>query len=126
MEPASACILLYPHNPGTFCLEKAVPQFMAIVRAIANQGKETVVLFCQNDECGNSVRQQLAQDDDDDDNKNITVLTCRSSDSWARDTAPTFVFSSVSTTETITRHQCHLVGLDWDFNAYGGENDGCY
>ena len=50
-EPHSACLLLYPHNGGTFRLDcrPAQEQVLQVARAISHHGKEDVVLFCIND-----------------------------------------------------------------------------
>jgi agmatine deiminase len=46
----------------------------------------------------------------------IEVLRIDSDDAWARDTAPTFVKNSISVVR----------GINWCFNAWGGEVDGLY
>lgn len=45
-----------------------------------------------------------------------TVFCVETDDSWARDTAPTFVVNDDE----------EILGLDWQFNAWGGEYDGLY
>lgn len=47
--------------------------------------------------------------------KNVKILTIPTNDSWARDTAPTFVTDGSK-----------VRGIDWRFNAYGGDYDGLY
>lgn len=47
---------------------------------------------------------------------NIRVIELSSDDAWARDTGPTFVFNQ----------QGQQVGLDWEFNAWGGFQGGLY
>ena len=59
-----------------------------------------------------------------DDLSNISIHICESDDTWARDTAPTFVFQE--TRIEGAGKQTQLVGIDWDFNAYGGPEEGCY
>lgn len=49
--------------------------------------------------------------------ENIHVWNIESDDSWARDVGPTF---------TISSHPCQLRGINWKFNAWGGEVDGLY
>jgi agmatine deiminase len=115
--PHSACILLYPHNPGTYRLDRVATEFLAVVRSIQEKGEESVVLFCKDALQAEQVRDKLRRADEGGETEaSIVVLTCPSNDTWARDTSPTFVVDSSKT----------LVGLDWDFNAYGGEADGCY
>lgn len=121
-SPHSASILLYPHNSSTYCLERVVPEFLAVIQAIQNEGEESVLLFYKDDSHVEQVKKklQLLRDDHDGKAARIIVLTCPSNDSWARDTAPTFVVNTKDS-ETTT-----LVGLDWKFNSYGGEMEGCY
>lgn len=47
---------------------------------------------------------------------NVTLLEMESDDAWARDVGPTFVIN-----ETGGR-----VGINWEFNAWGGSVDGLY
>lgn len=124
-SPHAACILLYPHNPGTFRLDRARPEFLAVARAIAHRGGEAVLLFCKDDTQATSVEKCLVGAE----KEQIKVFTCPSNDSWARDTAPTFVIVSrgtETTTTTATSTRSTLLGLDWAFNAYGGPEEGCY
>ncbi|XP_073040481.1 agmatine deiminase isoform X2 [Primulina eburnea] len=45
-------------------------------------------------------------------------------DSWLRDTGPTFV---VKNRITDTENQgSRIAGIDWNFNGYGGVDEGCY
>ncbi|WP_409967592.1 agmatine deiminase [Bengtsoniella intestinalis] len=46
----------------------------------------------------------------------IELLPIQSNDAWARDTAPTFVVNGDGA----------LRGIDWQFNAWGGDFDGLY
>lgn len=115
-SPHSGCIILYPHNARTFSLARAQVQFEAVIRAIATDGHETVHVFCVNE--GEALRvSQLFTMDGAIEDPRIHVHVCASNDTWARDTAPTFV---------VQRKTNKLIGIDWDFNAYGGPDEGCY
>lgn len=134
-SPHAACILLYPHNPRTYRLDRVIPAFLAVARAIVEQGNESVLFFCKD----GATREQLEAElllraencetwSSSGKGARVFALTCASNDTWARDVAPTFVVEhdllhrrddDSKTTKTI------LVGLDWDFNAYGGEAGGC-
>jgi len=169
-EPHSACLILFPHNPDTFRVDKAVEEIIALATAIATVGKEAVYLLCNNDGNHNNdnseealrvaerVRLQLRQqglllpeqqdhptDVDVDVDVDVEASTstnaststivspiciaaCPSNDTWARDTAPTFVFRSRCSTGE-KKEQAppqELIGLDWNFNAYGGPEEGAY
>ena len=65
----------------------------------------------------------------------VHLMICPSEDTWARDTGPTFVveekFNTEATMDDLHVHKSRigttsLIGLDWEFNAYGGKEDGCY
>ena len=71
------------------------------------------------------------EDDDDDSTTKVYLMLCPSEDTWARDTGPTFVVKTTIQTNITndvvgTETSRLMVGLDWDFNAYGGKDDGCY
>jgi len=109
----AACLILYPHNAAVFRLSKARPQVEQVARTIASAGQEKVILYCQSLE-DQAQLQKHVQDE-----PNIHVQVCPSNDTWARDTAPTFVREQSEDGQ-------QLIGLDWDFNAYGGPEEGCY
>ncbi|KAL0441995.1 UNVERIFIED_CONTAM: Agmatine deiminase [Sesamum radiatum] len=54
----------------------------------------------------------------------IRVVEMNMNDSWFRDTGPTFVIkNSVSSKEKLGNK---IAGIDWNFNSYGGIEEGCY
>lgn len=126
-HPHEACLITYPHNAGVFRSDKskcdlARAEVRNVARAICYQGKENVYLFCNTQEEVEELQSLLDKESADQvlgskDSANIFVLLCPSDDSWCRDTGPTFAFSEESN---------QVVGLDWDFNAYGGPEEGCY
>ena len=50
---------------------------------------------------------------------NLHIIEMETDDSWARDTGPTFVFNKNG--DMLSR-----IGINWTFNAWGGEYDGLY
>jgi len=123
-QPHEACLILYPHNTGVFRSEVskcdlARAEVRNVARAIQN-GKENVFIFCntqeEDDELRALISTEAAAEQSSSDYK-IFVEVCMSDDSWCRDTGPTFVQTKVGN---------RLVGLDWDFNAYGGAEEGAY
>ena len=155
-EPHSACLILFPHNPDTFRVDKAVEEIIALATAIATVGNEAIYLLCNNDgnHNGNNnnnnpeealrvvelVRLRLQQqglllDHPTDVDATTTttispicIAACPSNDTWARDTAPTFVFRRRRNTGEKNEQEPpqELIGLDWNFNAYGGPEEGAY
>lgn len=124
-HPHEACLIVYPHNTGVFRSEVskcdlARAEVRNVARAICNEGNENVFLFCNTvgeaDELKSTLEKESAPEGTKN-NCNIYVEVCESDDSWCRDTGPTFVY---------TNDKKKMIGIDWDFNAYGGEKEGCY
>jgi agmatine deiminase len=132
--PHAACLILYPHNPATFRVPLAQAAVRNIARAIAKEGKERVVLFCKSPAQASQLQDDLQKESesiDDDPAAKILIKVCPSNDTWARDTGPTFVMSrslkhTSSSASTANSHRQIIRGLHWDFNAYGGPEEGCY
>eukprot|EP00979_Chaetoceros_neogracilis_P014459 scaffold4644_cov221-Chaetoceros_neogracile.AAC.2 len=125
-HPHEACLIIYPHNTGVFRSSEvskcdfARAEVRNIARAICHHGEEHVFLFCNSQEEADELKDVLKTEGGGRGkagDHNIIVEVCNSDDSWCRDTGPTFVFS---------KEKDHIVGIDWDFNAYGGPDEGCY
>ena len=108
-EAHKACILLYPHNTETYpYLSRAQSQVLQVARSIAQQGGEQVWLICRDEDTVNDLKESSSE--------NLLLSCVPSNDTWARDTAPTFCLNEKN----------ELVAVDWQFNAYGGPEEGCY
>ena len=143
-ELHEGCILLFPHKSDqttyqtATLLQNAQAAVLDVISALIQHGKEHVFLFCHDEldhrERVISLLQQrriLFVDATKDVSRSSQENACSgefrvilfvspSNDTWARDTGPTFVYQNEPSSRP------HLVGLDWKFNAYGGERDGCY
>jgi agmatine deiminase len=106
-EPHWGCVMIWPKRPGSwpFGAREARKAFAEIAEAIADS--EHVIMLAEADVI-DSARELLSD--------RIQVVLMESDDAWARDTGPTFVVS----------HTGHVRGIDWQFNAWGGEVDGLY
>eukprot|EP00751_Fragilariopsis_kerguelensis_P026355 CAMPEP_0170860598 /NCGR_PEP_ID=MMETSP0734-20130129/17605_1 /TAXON_ID=186038 /ORGANISM="Fragilariopsis kerguelensis, Strain L26-C5" /LENGTH=449 /DNA_ID=CAMNT_0011234301 /DNA_START=28 /DNA_END=1377 /DNA_ORIENTATION=+ len=151
----NACLILFPHNPNTFRVEKASTEIMDLVFSIATVGREAVYLLCKNKSDANIASKQVEDEktarqyckdsnnnNENDDNGNFPIYVdiCPSDDTWARDTAPIFVWQQRKKAAKgkivkiedgerergRQRNSQQLIGLDWEFNAYGGPKEGCY
>eukprot|EP00927_Polykrikos_kofoidii_P061175 TRINITY_DN56041_c0_g1_i1.p1 TRINITY_DN56041_c0_g1~~TRINITY_DN56041_c0_g1_i1.p1 ORF type:complete len:466 (-),score=59.31 TRINITY_DN56041_c0_g1_i1:33-1235(-) len=131
-EKHSACLILFPHNADTFRLKKARKQIAHLAIAIATQGQEPVYFLCQDDEVARDASKLVfklwkAKIMIGGLDLPIFFCVCPSNDTWARDTAPTFVYRrKVESDEDHDDQNHELIGMDWDFNAYGGPEEGCY
>lgn len=65
-----------------------------------------------------------------DERVNVTIVVIGQDDAWIRDTGPLFVVSDVVGSEREGFGECprqrHVRGVDWAFNAWGGELGGCF
>ncbi len=106
-EPHWGCIMIWPKRPGSwpFGAKEARKAFAEIAEAIADS--EHVVMLAEADVI-DSARALLSD--------RIQVVLMESDDAWARDTGPTFVVNQTG----------HVRGINWQFNAWGGEVDGLY
>mmetsp|Transcript_25425 Transcript_25425/g.70226 ORF Transcript_25425/g.70226 Transcript_25425/m.70226 type:complete len:421 (-) Transcript_25425:409-1671(-) len=133
-HPHAACIILYPHNPSTFVLDRARREVEQVARTIATVGQERVLLFCSTstDNKDNTTSSHDNTSTIDELKRRLTdcpsvkLAICPSNDTWARDTSPTFVVEKRRQHDHITTDSSKLIGLDWKFNAYGGPTEGCY
>ncbi|ALM53794.1 agmatine deiminase [Halomonas huangheensis] len=105
--PHDACWMLWPQRPDTwrFGAKPAQQAFVAVATAISES--ETVFVGVNDDQYENA-RHQLPE--------HIRVIELSSNDAWMRDVGPTFV-----------THPTHgLAVIDWEFNAWGGLDEGLY
>lgn len=56
--------------------------------------------------------------------QHIRVIEMSMNDSWFRDTGPTFVVSKSASSSGAPEQ--NIAGIDWNFNSWGGIEDGCY
>ncbi len=111
--PHQGTAMIWPVRPGSWPGGALAAQraFLAVATAIA-QG-ETVYLLANPEDravVAGRVAECLPTPHP------IHVLPISSDDSWARDTAPTFLVND----------QGELRAVDWQFNAWGGDFDGLY
>ncbi len=101
-------IMIFPERQGSWSdVPKAQEIFSRIIREIS---KSEIVYVLTSDQQRSRAEELLSG------NPRIHILTIPQNDAWARDTAPTFVINGKG----------ELRGIDWQFNAWGGEFDGLY
>ena len=100
--PHAGCWMAWPCRPENWDdFEAARATYVQIARAVS---RFEPVTMTANAEDERAVRRAFA------DEPAVDVVVVPSDDSWARDTAPTFVVDG----------RGGLGGVDWRFNAYGG------
>ena len=102
------CIMIWPVRPGSWPYEgrEAIKVFTEVATAISESEK---LWMLADEEHIHQVEEAFS------DNDNVIPLQIPTDDAWARDVGPTFVVDGSS-----------IRGIDWQFNAWGGDFDGLY
>ena len=113
-EQHEGCIIVWPQRPGSwsFGADAACEAFTAVIKAIA--ASERVYVACdKKGKHWQRAEQMLSCV------ANVELLDIPTDDSWARDIGPTFVVKDTAEGRKVR-------GINWRFNAWGGEVDGLY
>lgn len=114
-ERHAGCIIVWPQRPGSwsFGAEAACEAFTAVIKAIA--ASEHVYVACDKKNALHWSRAEKMLSG----LKNVELVNLPTDDSWARDIGPTFLVQN-------TAQGRQVQGVNWRFNAWGGEVDGLY
>lgn len=106
-EQHQGCLMVWPIRPGSWIYggTAAKKAFTNVATAISTSEK---VYMLSDQEHMEEARQSLPSQ--------VEVIEMATNDSWARDIGPTFVVDE----------RCNVRGVNWQFNAWGGEFDGLY
>lgn len=113
-EQHEGCIIVWPQRPGSwsFGADAACAAFTSVIKAIA--ASEKVYVACAKKskhwQRASEMLSGLA---------NVELVDIPTDDSWARDIGPTFVAQDTAEGRVVR-------GINWRFNAWGGEVDGLY
>lgn len=113
-EQHEGCIIVWPQRPGSwsFGADAACAAFTAVIKAIA--ASEQVYVACdKRSKHWQRAERMLAG------LANVELLDIPTDDSWARDIGPTFVVQDTAEGRVVR-------GINWRFNAWGGDVDGLY
>ncbi|KAL4036134.1 agmatine deiminase [Cucumis melo var. makuwa] len=114
-EPHSQCWLGWPERPDNW-RDNAVHGQRVFVKVASAISKFESVTVCASASQWENARSQLPA--------NIRVVEMGMNDCWFRDTGPTFVVrKSISNSGSAVES---VAGIDWNFNSWGGVEDGCY
>ena len=107
-SPHAGCLMIWPSRPGSWGMDpkEARRAFANIIKAISES--ERVWLVAADETARSALREQIA-------GGSVVLLDLPVNDAWARDTGPTFVTNGRE-----------IRGVDWKFNAWGGDHDGLY
>lgn len=115
-ELHEGCILIWPERPGSWIYGARAAQlaFCKVIFAIAESERVFLLaghkVYGQAEEMIDQLSSQLHPAFP------IEVIEMESDDAWARDVGPTFVINDRGDRR----------GIDWQFNAWGGQYDGLY
>jgi len=106
-EPHRGCLMIWPSRSGSWKKDPRAAReaFAAVAAAVS---KSETVYMLAGEEGIASARTMLPEA--------VRILPIETDDAWARDVGPTFV----------TDGRGSLRGVDWQFNAWGGNYDGLY
>eukprot|EP00903_Cladosiphon_okamuranus_P012777 g11942.t2 len=114
--------MLWPTRPDTWKASAGPAQaaFAAVAKAIARFEPVTVGVPLGKEE---SARTLL-----DGAGVSISIVCIEQDDAWIRDTGPTFVVGGTrGSGKSPSQNTCRTIrGVDWSFNAWGGELGGCF
>ncbi len=107
--PHEGCLMIWPSRLGSWPHEAKAGRcaFTAVAKGIARSEKVYMLVSAEGMP---SAQAALGSEN------NIELIPMESDDAWARDVGPTFV----------TNAKGERRGVDWVFNAWGGEVDGLY
>lgn len=113
-ERHRGCLMIWPQRPGSwpYGAENAKKVFAEIAGILSRSEQVTML-----------VSQALYEEAERMLSPKVNLLKMESDDAWARDTGPTFV---VSGTDETAYEERKLAGINWEFNAWGGNYDGLY
>ena len=127
-EPHEGCIMIWPVRPGSWPYGGRAAQkaFCEVACIIAESEKVYLLADREHvEEARGAIENAVTAKSEmsgagcgttEEVRKNITVLEIESDDAWARDVGPTFVVN----------RQGERIGINWEFNAWGGKVDGLY
>ena len=107
-SPHDGCLMIWPSRPGSWGKDPfdARRAFAAVIQAIAES--EKVYLIAADASAQMMLQKQIADG-------SVVPVNIPVNDAWARDTGPTFLIKDGE-----------VRGVNWQFNAWGGQADGLY
>ncbi|KAA8542335.1 hypothetical protein F0562_023529 [Nyssa sinensis] len=114
-EPHSQCWMGWPERQDNWRDDAVHAQHVFAEVASATSKFEPVTVCASATQWANACSQLP---------ENIRVVEMSMNDSWFCDIGPTFVVSKSKSSLGILEHK--VAGIDWNFNSWGGTDDGCY
>lgn len=131
-ERHKGCLMIWPYRPGSWIYEaKKAQKVFSKIATMINETEQVYMLVpkhqldnarielknakmeLENEKLESKNSQVMTNKNRDTD---IIIIEMESDDAWARDVGPTFVRNDKE----------QVRGINWSFNAWGGEYDGLY
>ncbi|KAJ4960381.1 hypothetical protein NE237_020291 [Protea cynaroides] len=114
-EPHSHCWMGWPERPDNW-RDDAIHAQHVFVKVASAISRFEPVTVCASAAQWENARNQIP--------KHIRVIEMSLNDAWFRDTGPTVVVCDNITHSGDPVRK--IAGIDWNFNCWGGPDDGCY
>lgn len=114
-EPHSQTWMGWPERPDNW-RDNALHAQLVFTKVATAISKFEPVTVCASSAQWENARSQLPE--------HVRVLEMSMNDSWFRDIGPTFVVRKNGSNHGNLEQ--HIAGIDWNFNGWGGVDDGCY
>ncbi|KAD2805942.1 hypothetical protein E3N88_39319 [Mikania micrantha] len=114
-EPHSQTWLGWPERPDNW-RDNGIHGQTVFAKVASAISKFEPVTVCATASQWENARKQLPH--------NVRVVEMSMNDSWFRDTGPTFVVREGKSVSGEIQH--NVMGIDWNFNSWGGIDEGCY
>lgn len=119
-ETHHGCLMIWPTRPGSWIYEGkgAKSAFSQVALSIAKS--ENLYMLADKEHVKEAedylMKKKLEMEQQGAHFQKVKVIEMETDDAWARDVGPTFVVNDKK----------QIRGIDWQFNAWGGEYDGLY
>lgn len=116
--PHDGCIMIWPTRPGSWPYGGRAAQkaFCEVISAIAESERVYLLVDREHFAEAKELMEEMQNATKETGCKLVSLLEIESDDAWARDVGPTFVIN----------RQGGRIGINWEFNAWGGTVDGLY
>ena len=113
-ERHQGCNMIWPERPGSWAYgAKAAKKAFAQIASVISESEQVYMIVSEGRK--EEAAKMLPE--------TVRLVVMDTDDAWARDTGPTFVVSGNVDTPYEARD---LRGINWEFNAWGGNVDGLY
>lgn len=111
--PHRGTLMIWPVRPGSWPYKGTeAKKVFTKIAGILNEHEDVYMLA--DKEHKEEAENMLPED--------VKVIEIKTDDAWARDVGPTFVVPC----KKLNKSDMDIRGIDWKFNAWGGEYDGLY